>query len=346
MKRKKNRVPVIIVAVLGALSFWLIINSKKGTIKETLRDFAVEDTAAITKIFLADKSNKSITLERQPSGTWLVNGKFIARRDAIQTLLYTIKKVDVKELVGKKAQDAIVMRLSGSSVKCEIYQGDKLVKAYYVGTETQDQTGTYMILIDPETMKPSAKPFITYIPGFEGYLTTRYFTTEKGWRDISVFKYHPDFIKSIRLEIPFDPALGYEVTVKGNNDYEVKSFKDQKPVANMDTLAVKQYLAYFQNLNFEAFEEQLTEQQMDSVRRSQPVNILTATDKDGKTSTVKFFARRPGTHGGKDVNGKEITFDQERMNALLNDSKDLVIVQYYVFGKVMPPVEYFQKRKP
>ena len=113
MKRKKNRVPVIIVALLGALSFWLIINSKKGTIKETLRDFAVEDTAAITKIFLADKSNKSITLERQPSGTWLVNGKFIARRDAIQTLLYTIKKVDVKELVGKKAQDAIVMRLSG-----------------------------------------------------------------------------------------------------------------------------------------------------------------------------------------------------------------------------------------
>lgn len=345
MKRKKNRIPVIVVAILGALSFWLIINNKKGTIKETLRDFAVEDTASVTKIFLADKKNNSITLERQPSGIWTVNGKFIARKDAIQSLLYTIKKVDVKEPVGKKATDNIVMRLSGAAVKCEIYQGDKLAKAYYVGTETQDQTGTYMILIDPETMKPSAKPFITYIPGFEGYLTTRYFTDEKGWRDISVFKYHPDNIKSVRLEIPFSPDLGYEVNVKGNNDYEVRSLKDQKVLPNMDALAVKQYLTYFQNLNFEAFEDQLNDKQTDSVRIAQPLNIITVTDKDGKSATVKFFARAPKKRGEKDVNGKEILYDQERMDAVINDSKDLVIVQYYVFGKAMPPIEYFQKKK-
>ncbi|HSH66537.1 MAG TPA: DUF4340 domain-containing protein [Bacteroidia bacterium] len=344
MKKKKNRIPLIIVILLGSISFWLIINNKKGTIKETLRDFAVEDTASITKIFLADKNNKSITLERQPSGIWMLNGKFIARKDAVQTLLYTIKKVYVKEPVGRKAQDNIIKRLSGSSVKCEIYKGNELIKAYYVGMETQDQTGTYMILIDPETMKPSAKPFVTYIPGFEGYLTTRYFTDEKGWRDISVFKYHPDNIKSIKLETPYNPQYGYEVTVNGNNDYHV-TLADHKPLSNVDTLAVKQYLTYFQNLNFEAFEDQLTEQQMDSVRNSKPINILTLTDKDGKISSVKFFARYPKHRGEKDVNGEEIQFDQERMDAQLNGSKDLVIVQYYVFGKAMPPAGYFQKRK-
>lgn len=344
MKKKKNRIPLIIVILLGSISFWLIINNKKGTIKETLRDFAVEDTASITKIFLADKNNKSITLERQPSGIWMLNGKFIARKDAVQTLLYTIKKVYVKEPVGRKAQDNIIKRLSGSSVKCEIYKGNELIKAYYIGMETQDQTGTYMILIDPETMKPSAKPFVTYIPGFEGYLTTRYFTDEKGWRDISVFKYHPDNIKSIKLETPYNPQYGYEVTVNGNNDYHV-TLADHKPLSNVDTLAVKQYLTYFQNLNFEAFEDQLTEQQMDSVRNSKPINILTLTDKDGKISSVKFFARYPKHRGEKDVNGEEIQFDQERMDAQLNGSKDLVIVQYYVFGKAMPPAGYFQKRK-
>lgn len=340
--KKRNRIPLLIVIVLAALSCWLIVNNKKGTIKETLRDFAVADTGSITKIFLADKNNKTITLERKPSGTWMVNGKFIARRDAMQNLLYTIKKVDVKEPVGNKAQDNVVKQLSGSSVKCEIYSNDKLVKAYYVGTETQDQTGTYMILIDPETMKPSAKPFVTYIPGFEGYLTTRYFTDEKGWRDVAVFRYHPETIRSVKLEIPFQTSMGYEVNVKGMNNYEVKPL-GSAPIPDMDTIAVKQFLSYFQNLNFESFEDQLSEKQMDSVRNAQPLNILTVKDKDGSTRTVKFFARAPKKKGEKDVKGNEIIFDQERMNAQIDDSNDLVVVQYYVFGKVMPPVGYFRK---
>jgi hypothetical protein len=44
------------------------------------------------------------------------------------------------------------------------------------------------------------------------------------------------------------------------------------------------------------------------------------------------------------VNGKEILFDQERMDASIDNSKDLVIVQYYVFGKAMPPIDYFKRK--
>ena len=58
---------------------------------------------------------------------------------------------------------------------------------------------------------------------------------------------------------------------------------------------------------------------------------------------MKFFARAPKKKGEKDVKGNEIIFDQERMNAQIDDSNDLVVVQYYVFGKVMPPVGYFRK---
>lgn len=345
MKKKRNRTLAILVVLLGSACFWLVVNNKKGTIKETLRDFAVQDTAAITKIFLADKNNKSVTLERTAPGVWMVNGKYKARMDAVQTLLYTIKKVDVKEPVGKQAQDNVIKRLSGLSVKCEIYAGDDLIKAYYVGAETQDQTGTFMILIDPETMKPSAKPFITYIPGFEGYLTTRYFVDERAWRELTVFKYDPANIQSVKVEVPFNPEFGYEVVVKGDNVFEVKSIRSQEKLPDVDPLSVKQYLSYFQNLNFESFENELSEKQADSVKQAKPINVITVTDKAGKTTSVKFFARSPKTKGEKDVTGKEILFDLERMNALINNGKDLVILQYYVFGKVMPPVTYFQKKQ-
>ncbi len=344
MKKKRNTKLAVLVIVLSSACFWFVVNTKKGTIKETLRDFAVQDTAAITKIFLADKNNKTVTLERSSPGIWMVNGKYKARMDAVQTLLYTIQKVDVKEPVSKKAQDNVIKRLAGISVKCEIYAGRKLLKAYYVGAETQDQTGTFMILIDPETMKPSAKPFITYIPGFEGYLTTRYFVDERAWRELTVFKYDPSTIQSVRVEAPFNPEFGYDVIAKSENDFEVKSILSQKQLLHIDPLAVKQYLSYFQNLNFESFENDLSTKQIDSVKSSKPINIITVTDKAGKATTVKFYTRAPKTKGETDVYGKEIMFDLERMDALINNGKDLVILQYYVFGKVMPPLIYFQKK--
>jgi hypothetical protein len=339
---KKNRVAIILVVILGSLSFWFIVNRRSGTIKPTLRDFAVEDTASVNKIFLADKSGNSVTLERQDDNTWTVNGKYIARPDALQMLLTTIKKIDVKEPVGKGKQDNVIKQLAAKAIKCEIYQEGELTKAYYVGTETIDQTGTYMILIDLETIKPSAKAFVTYIPGFEGYLTTRYFTEEKGWRDRTVFHYIPTQIKSVKLESPEHPEQGYEVSILDDNKFEVKRLKDNSVLPDMDTMAVKQYLSYFRQLNFESFEVELKQYQIDSTLKTTPLNILTVTDNKGKTNKVTFYSR-PNLKKVLGQDEKPLPFDPIRMDALL-DNGDVVMLQYFVFGKVMPPVNYFQKK--
>ncbi|MCK6650514.1 MAG: DUF4340 domain-containing protein, partial [Bacteroidia bacterium] len=312
---KKNRIAIVVLVVLAAVSGWFILNNKKGTIKETLRDFAVADTASITKIVLADKEAKSVTLERAIGGPWKVNGKYNARPDAIQVLLETIKRVDVKEPVGKAAQDNVVKRLAAKAVRCEIFQNGQLTKAYYVGTETQDQTGTYMILIDLETMKTSAKPFVTYIPGFEGYLTTRYFTNERDWRDRTVFQYVPTDIKSVKLEVPDKPEMGYELIINGNNDYVVK-MQTGKALNGIDSMAVKQYLSYFQQINFESMDLAMTQKEIDSTLLSKPINILTVTNQKGEVNSVKFFPRKPSKES-YDVDGKLFVFDPERMNALL-----------------------------
>lgn len=339
---KKNRIAIIIVVLLGTASFWFIVNRKNGTIKPTLRDFAVEDTASINKIFLADKNGNTLTLERQQDASWSVNGKYTARPDAIQMLLTTIKKIDIKEPIGKNAQDNVTKRLAAKAVKCEIYQDGELTKAYYVGTETPDQTGTYMILIDLETMKPSAKAFITYIPGFEGYLTTRYFTEEKGWKDRTVFHYIPTQIKSVKLESPEYPDQNYEVSVLGENKFEVKKLKDNTVLTDLDTLAVKQYLSYFKQLNFESFEVELQPHQIDSTLKTKPLNVLTVTDTKGQSNKVTFYSR-PNLKKILGQDEKPILFDPVRMDALLGNG-DVVMLQYFVFGKVMPPVDYFQKK--
>jgi hypothetical protein len=341
---KRNRIAIVLVIILGGLSFWFIVNNRKGTIKETLRDFAVEDTASIDKIFLADKAGNAVTLKRKEDGQgWTVNDKYLARMDAIKTLLVTIRKIDIKEPVGKKAQDNVVKQLAADAVRCEIYSKGELLKAYYVGSQTQEMTGTYMILMDPETMKPSAKPFITYIPGFEGYLTTRYFTQEKLWRDRTIMQYVPTDIASVKLEVPDKPEMGYELKIKGNNDYEVMMLSGKK-VEDIDPMAVKQYLTYFQQVNFESLDMGMKQEEIDSTLKSRPINILTVTDTKGKTNRIKFFARKPKKEDRTDAEGNPLKFDLDRMNALLENTNDFVMVQYYVFGKMMPPADYFTKK--
>ena len=342
---KRNRIAIILVIILGSASFWYIVKNGKSTLNAQMRSFAVADTAAINKIFLADKNGRTITLERGTEGKWTLNGKYDVRMDALKTLLVTIKRVDVKEPVGKRAQDNVIKRISAKAIKCEIYQNNVLTKAYYVGTETQDNTGTYMIMIDPETMKTMEKPFITYIPGFEGYLTTRYFTEEQGWRGRGIFNYNPNDIKSVKMETPFTPEKGYELTVKGNNDYVIMPSGSNKPLDNVDYITVKQYLSYFQSLSFESFEVDINQKQIDSVLKCQPINIITVTDNKGNVNKVRFFARAPKPGALDQKTGQLLQFDTERMDALLNNGKDFVMVQYYMFGKVMPFAEYFQKGK-
>ncbi len=174
----RNRIAIILVIILGSVSLWLVLNNKKSTLKKGLRDFALEDTASVTKLFLADKNNRSITLEKQKPGIWRLNNKFFARNDAVNLLLETMKRVEVKSPVGKNAKDVIIKALAAAGVKIEAYNKDKLVKLYYVGSETQDMLGTYMLLADPITLENSSVPYITYIPGFDGYLTPRFFTIE------------------------------------------------------------------------------------------------------------------------------------------------------------------------
>ncbi len=78
-------------------------NSKQSDGLEELKaqyDFAIKDTAAITRIVIRDKKPSEVLLERSSQG-WLVNGVFPVRKDAIEVLLETLGNVTLKTLLLK-----------------------------------------------------------------------------------------------------------------------------------------------------------------------------------------------------------------------------------------------------
>jgi len=332
---KKNKIAILLVFFLGTAAVWFVITNQSSTINEAFRSFAVADTAAIYKIILSDKLN-TVILERQTKGAWKLNTKNRADNFALKRLLYTINKIDVKTPVGKKDADAVIKKLVGHAVKCNIYTNGELEKSYYVGDATPDNLGTYMVLIDNETQQPSGKPFITYVPGYNSSLTTHYSADTRSWRDKTVFNYNEPEIRSIKVEHPQKPENSYELLINGNQ-YQLRTLSNNNLIKDIDTTTVKQYLTYFFNLNFEAVDTTVT------VAKEEPFSIVTVTDIKGIANKVIFYSLKNNTEERK--KGKEsFQSGQVQLYALL-DNGDVVKVQVYLFGKIMPEVNYFLKSK-
>ena len=331
---KKNRLTIIIVIALLAIALFFYLNNSKGTIKKELRDFAVEDTASITKIFLVDKANHQVTLERK-NHEWIVNKKFTARRDVINLLLKTIKRISVRAPVPKAAEDNIVKNLAVKSTKIEIYKDNDLIKTYYVGGPTQDQYGTYMLL------KNSSRPFIMEIPGFRGYLSTRYFTFVNDWRSQIIFNKRYRNILSVTVKTPKEPNKSFKIIKSENNIIDLKDYKNQS-VAKFDTLAAKQFLAHFIRINFNKFVENFKHKK-DSILKTPPSYIITLEDVNKNKKTIKVYPML--SIGRTDSKGNALKYDPDNMYVFLNNDRDFVFAQYFVFDPILKNIDYFLAKK-
>jgi hypothetical protein len=274
-----------------------------------------------------------------------VNEKFNARRDAIRNLLVAIKDMRVREPVAKSAIENISKDLASSATKVEIYQKGKLIKMYYVGGDTQDGLGTFMLLNDLETGNNSSMPFVMSIPGFNGFLSVRYFLDEETWRDKTVYGFYPDQISSISMKFVHSPDSSFTISLPEINKISLDDSKGNN-IANFDTLKVKRYITYFSSLSYETLRNNLRKSLRDSIL-TKPVHIIELKDKDGKIHSLKTFIKPCDDPNRTDeVTGKHITEDVERMYALFNDDKDMVTIQYFGFGKIFHGVSYFKKNFP
>jgi len=334
-----NRIIAIIVIVLGAFAAYLYMKDGRGTIKPELRNFAVEDTAAITKIFLGDKAQKTVTLTRLSTGRWRINDTYYVRKDLIAVLLKTIKTLEVKMPVAKAARGNVIKRLASGATKVEIYQGeDTPMKVYYVGGATQNSMGTYMAI------EGSSEPFITHVPSFFGYLSSRYVTNVDLWRDRTFIDLQFKDIQRMGIEFPGDPKFSFSIENKGNWKFELKSLANDSIVPDYDTTALLVYLTKFKNVQYEGYEKEMNQHFIDSIFNAQPTYIFTVETTDGQISKMETFLK-PDMEGRLDNDGVPILFDVDRLYARINGRPELLTVQYYVFDNIILGLQDFLKEQ-
>lgn len=346
---KKNRFIISVSFILLCVALFFMMKIRSGTYSQRIQDFAINDTSNVTKIFFSDKKNRNITLTRVNEGLWRLNDKYMARKDGIDIMLKTMLNLSVKAPVLKAARNNIIRMLAAKSVKVEVYQRvfrinlfgrlqlfphEKLTKTYYVGDVAQDNIGTFMI------MEGSDEPFITYLPGFRGFVSSRFTTLEEDWREHIIFHHRLPDITNISVAFGDNPEWSFAIDNPDNHQFKLTATVGSRRVNDFDTAKVIEFLGSFANIRFEAFLNDMDKLKRDSITSSRPFYQISLTDRMGKTQTVTMFKKLPPSDQ-TDIQGKPVAFDHERMYALVNDNKDLVFVQFFVFDHVLKPLPYF-----
>ncbi len=347
MKRYRNS--IILLVVLGIITIIMLLQNRSGTFRKDSNAFAVADTSSITKFFLADKKNNMVKVERTETGNWLLNDKYEVNPTMVQVMLHTFMSIDIKEPVAKATRNTIIRVMAGKSVKTEIYQKvyrinlfgkiklfphEKLTRVYYVGDATMDNSGTFML------MEGSEDPYVVDIPGFRGFVTSRYSALEGDWRSHSIYKFRVPDISSVTIKFNEKPELSYSITNTNNRDFVLTSLVDNRAIERFDTGNVVQYLGMFKNLNYESILDEMTKAKRDSIVATVPTYEVILVDKPGKSHTLKTWKRKADP-GQLDLDGNQAEYDFERMYGLIDDSEQLVSIQYFVFSEVFMPIQFF-----
>ncbi len=345
---RQSRELIIIIVVLLALLFVAIwvknMKGKTSTLNEEAKKFKVEDTTSIDKIVLSDKKGNVVNLESTKNG-WKVNGKYKARVDAIQTLLYTIRMVDVRYPVPKSMRAGVLRTMAGFATQVKIYSDGELIKQYYVGHNTQDYEGTFMLLTNLDEDKNYDEPFICHIPGFNGFLSVRYFTDVEEWRHRTVISVTPPEINYVAYKNMEKPDSSFRIDIVNSNEFIVYDGRGMK--INAQSLKVKQYLAYLQNMMAGVLLTHKNKFLVDSIASIQPFAVLSIQYKNPVQLKSYYFYYKSSTSEINSKYGKDYKYDPDylyvRYPGWDMNEIETALIQYYVFGKLFQNDSYFLK---
>ena len=325
-------------SILTAILFTACTVGEQSSGLEALKaqyDFAVPDTSSITKVILRDKKPSSVTLERTANG-WVVDSVRPVRKDAIEVLLKTLSEVRLKNFVTESAVPEINERMAVYGKWVEVFVGEHRVKHYIVGTETPDMLGTYYKMVGAEL------PFSVYIQGFNGYLSTRFFTESTLWRDRTIFALAPEAIKNIEMALPQDPSGGWMITRQNLKEIDGPLLEpaatpehwsmvdgEYKVVPVNDPLALYTVVKSLQTLKYEGaiIPSDNVWAKKDSIFASTPAFELLVNTADGQELRTRAFYKKPeGQQQAAD--GTVHVWDPDRFYAELPDGRMALIQRY------------------
>ena len=285
--KKSTLILLLLFLASGAATVWYLQQpeEKATSMIDADADFRITDTEQIGKIFLASRIRGTQFVLERKGDDWFVNDSIPIYPEIITNLMTAIRTMKIKYRPAKAAIPNIAKELAVDQVKTEIYdrQG-KLMKSYYVGGETSDARGTYVI------MEGSEKPMVMQIPGMTGSFKVRYDLGFLDLMDKAIYREDPEQIEYVSLEYPKQRNKSFILDLSSGKA-EVTPFHKTTPRMNRPTDAgqVQRYLQNFEKVIAESLVR--NENGIKAFDGTLPFCTLKIRRKNGTTKDIIFYPR-------------------------------------------------------
>lgn len=286
------------------------------------KDFAIADSSNVSKIIMSDKSGNSILLQKN-NNIWTINNKYEVWQRQIDYTLKVMEDIRIKSSVSEKKIDYVIKNIATTGVKIELFQDNKRIRSYYIGGNTKDYKGTYMMIEGSETA------YIMHIPDRNpGILNPKFGiegtkVNENIWRAPVVIDYINNDIKKIVCEDVTNPEQSFTVDLENKSLY---NFTEEK--VEIEKTSLSYWNLAFEDLKCGAYKPNLTKEEFDLVKK---IYITT------KSTTDSLFIYDITSIQS---NKKEFNPSVEYKYSSFNNS-DLFIIQNNIFNKVLITLDEF-----
>ncbi|MCL2245512.1 MAG: DUF4340 domain-containing protein [Lentimicrobiaceae bacterium] len=356
---KRQNLYLVLASLLAILTIFAIVYkrgafSKSTNSKNLSAVFAIKDTTAVSKIFMANMFGDKVLLTKTSEG-WMVDNQKPAAIHKIKDLLATMVTIRVAQPIAKKAQNSIIQLLAVSSIKVEIYETkplfkllghpffekERLSKTYFLGDATQNSLGSYA------SIEGMPEPYIVYKPGFRGYITPQFSPKPIDWYSQLVFSTKLTQIQNASFIDIANPENSFSVCKSGPRTFSLFDIHNNA-ILDYDTTLLINMLSEFRQRYYERFFPKMENSLKDSITQFNLSKTISVTDVDNKTTTLNIYHYiSQGELYEDDQLIQEDYYEivRDRFYATINDNKDeIYTVQYTQYVRQFQPLSYFLKK--
>jgi hypothetical protein len=324
MKVWLNNISVKIIAwVILALLLAVLYIGHRGSFSRRNTSFAVTDDADITLIDMR-QGDRRVVLRKSKDG-WLVNEAGEARGSAVSFLLQTLREIVIKSPVSEELYYSEVVETGIEPVRVRAMSGRKLLTSFLIWKTESNIYGN----IAKRSQK--SKPFILYIPGYEGSIGSGFTLNELFWKPYNIFSLNPGQIASVEVSYTDRPNDSFVV----HNPFADELPPGMKPgIEGYDTAMVRRYISYFLWVSFENWAFDVGVEETASIVAGEPEAEITVVLADGRSEVVTIWERRIEQEG-------EIVVDLDRVWGRKGDGQPLFVARYFDLDPLLRKKSYF-----
>jgi hypothetical protein len=312
---------IILIAVIGIVL--LILFTGRSPFGKSNSSFATEPGKEITRIELSS-AGKRLTLEKK-GDNWLINGKTEARKSGIIFIERVLTEIKIKSPVSSGLFESDIKAKNIIPVKVKVFENRRLLKTLLVYKTLSNPYGNIM------KINESSKPFIVYMPDYEGNIGSAFITNELYWQPSIVFNLLPSEIKSVNFENFSDTTLSFRITKTDQKYFFSGSTRNNK---GLDSSLIIRYISYFARVPFESWVFDMTDTEKKSIEASQPLYRITVSTTLNTKIILNLWAIQNIDNGIKKT-------DSDRLLGKTDTNEELFILRYFDIDPLIKKRSYF-----